>query len=232
MNSSFAVGLQVRIDSVRLPRKALLPLAGKSVMVHAMEALRLLGAEHNYILTDAASADLLGPVAVDCGFSVLIGPGEDVLRRYAALAEESGSETIIRATGDNPAVSPAMARAAVELRQEFGADLAAFDNLPLGTGVEVLASEAILRADREAGAADEREHVTLHLYRNRDRYLIDRRPAPPEASMPDSRVTLDTVEDYRFISELYHRAYDGTPQEVWQVIEAVKALSDGVACGG
>lgn len=223
--SQVAIGLQVRLDSVRLPKKALLPLEGRPMIAHVMEALCLVPRAQRYILTDQGSAEVLQPMGEEYGFALIAGPEEDVLRRYAMMAEKSGAELLVRATGDNPLVSPRMARKAIELLLRSGADLGAFDNLPLGTGVEVLRAEAILRAEREAEARDEREHVTLHLYRHRDRYRIDRRPAPPEASMPEARVTLDTEEDYQFIAEIFRRAYAGRPLEVEEVITEVRELS-------
>jgi len=226
--SHLAIGLQVRLDSVRLPRKALLPLAGKALIEHAMDALRLVTGADCYLLTDEQSAEILEPLASPFDFAILPGPAEDVLRRYAMMAEKSGAEILVRATGDNPLVSPKMTRKAIELLLTSGADLAAFDNLPLGVGVEVLRAKAIERANKEAVARDEREHVTLYLYRHPDRFRIDRRPAPPYASMPEGRVTLDTEEDYSLISELYRRIYRGRPPEVEEVISELREL-DAVA---
>lgn len=223
--SEVAIGLQVRLDSRRLPRKALLPLAGKPVIVHAMEALAATGYRRRYILTDEESSELLGDLGRAQGFSLLTGDPEDVLSRYADLARRTGAGIIVRATGDNPAVSGRMCAAAVEMMESSGADLTAFDGLPLGTGVEVVAARAILEADREAKASDEREHVTLHLYRNRNHYVIDRREAPQEALFPEGRVTLDTEEDYALLSELYQRAYTGAPLEVERVITELTRLS-------
>ncbi|MFW5812119.1 MAG: cytidylyltransferase domain-containing protein, partial [Alkalispirochaetaceae bacterium] len=100
-----AVGLQVRLDSSRLPRKALLPLEGKLVIEHAMDALAATGIEHRYILTDEESAPVLAPLGERYGFSLLVGDPQDVLGRYARMAEVTGAPVVVRATGDNPAVS-------------------------------------------------------------------------------------------------------------------------------
>lgn len=222
--SQVAIGLQVRLDSVRLPKKALLPLSGRGMIEHAMEALSLVAGAERYLLTDEQSAPTLGPIAERQRFGLITGPPDDVLRRYAMMAEATGAEVLVRATGDNPLVSPKMAKKAIELLLTSGADLAAFDNLPLGTGVEVIRASALLRADREATARDEREHVTLHLYRNRDYYRIDRRPAPSYASMPEGRVTLDTDADYALLRELFRRIYHGTPPEIEEVVGELRVL--------
>jgi len=53
------VFLQVRIGSTRLPGKAMLPLAGKSAVAHAMDALACVRADVHAILTDPDSAGRL-----------------------------------------------------------------------------------------------------------------------------------------------------------------------------
>ena len=116
-----AVGLQVRLDSNRLPKKALLPLGGKPVVEHVLEALREIPAGAHALLTDEESEAELSPIAEKLGFTMLLGPREDVLKRYALLAEETGAAILLRATGDNPLVSPRMAREAIALHRGSGA---------------------------------------------------------------------------------------------------------------
>jgi len=71
--------LQVRLDSSRLPNKALLELGGRSVIEHAMLSLRRIPAAVHAIVTDEESRELLEPRAVKCGFGVAVGPRDDVL---------------------------------------------------------------------------------------------------------------------------------------------------------
>jgi len=124
MDSNTAVFLQVRMASSRLPGKALLPLAGKPVIQHAMEALATLPAGRYALLTDRESAPHLNGIAEACGYEVFIGDPEDVLDRFCAAAAFYAVETIVRATGDNPLVSASIAREALQLAESSGADYA------------------------------------------------------------------------------------------------------------
>jgi spore coat polysaccharide biosynthesis protein SpsF len=60
-----------------------------------------------------------------------------------------------------------MAVAACALFDSTGADYAALSDLPLGAGVEVIGTSALLEADRSETDSYEKEHVTPFLYRGR-----------------------------------------------------------------
>ena len=77
-----AVFVQARLDSTRLPCKALLPLKGGSVIQHVMRALKPVSADYHVLLTDKHSSEVFKYLAVDEGFDVFSGPEDDVLERY------------------------------------------------------------------------------------------------------------------------------------------------------
>lgn len=217
MNRS-AVFMQVRLASRRLPGKALLPLAGKTVIAHAMLALAELPVDRHVLLTDEESVPELEPEAAQCGYDVFVGDPEDVLQRYCDAAQRFGVRQIIRATGDNPLTSCAMARQAMQLQECLHADYAGILDTPYGTGVEVIDASAL--ADLNSLTADryEREHVSPGLYRRPERYRIATRPAPDSLRMPELRVTLDTPADYEYISEVYRQLYQERPIELSELI--------------
>ncbi|MFP4152259.1 MAG: cytidylyltransferase domain-containing protein [Alkalispirochaeta sp.] len=217
MNSS-AVFIQVRLSSQRLPGKALLPLAGYSVITHTMRALAELPVDHYVLLTDGESAPRLREEAASSGYQVFVGDPDDVLYRYVAAARHYDVAQIIRATGDNPLTSSTMARQAMQLQESTDADYAGITGTPYGTGVEVVKTAAL--ADLHSLTTDgyDREHVTPGLYRRQDRYTIVTRPAPAALQLPEMRVTLDTVEDYHYIAGIYRDLYRGKPIGIAELI--------------
>lgn len=206
-----AVFLQARIDSRRLPGKALLPLAGRTVIDHVMEALKLIDAAWHVLLTDDDSFDALAPHARAAGFDITRGSKNDVLSRYAGAVSHYEADYIIRATGDNPLVSSFLAEEILSRHIAVGADYSGFVGGPLGSGVEVVNTEALLRADREAADPYEREHVTPYIYRRPGAFIIHRPVVPKRFYMPDARITLDTEADYAFIGEVFSDIYTGRP---------------------
>ncbi|WP_319417365.1 cytidylyltransferase domain-containing protein [Marispirochaeta aestuarii] len=222
--------LQARLDSSRLPAKALLDLQGKTVVEHAMAALRKLSSAEVFILaTDPESADFFRHKAEAEGFELFIGPKEDVLRRFADAARHYGLDLIVRATGDNPLVSWELAGESLDLQREADADYAACSDAPLGTGVEVIAARALLEADRLARDPYEREHVCPYLYRRPEEYKISVSPVRESRRLPEARVTVDTLEDYRHISALFRSLYRGTPIALEDVLDYLKTEASGKA---
>lgn len=206
-----ALFLQVRLGSTRLPGKALLLLAGKTVVEHVMAALRKVPADLYALLTEPDSAKALRLFARSCGFELFVGPKDDVLARYAGACRVWNPDTVIRATGDNPLVSWELAREILRLHRERGADYSGFLDIPVGTGVEIIRTEALYTAEREAVDPYEREHVSPYLYRRPARFLINRPLPAPRYRLPDARVTLDTPEDYARITALFDTLYAGSP---------------------
>ncbi len=205
------VFLQVRLASSRLPRKALLQLADRPVVEHALRSLRRVPAAVHCVLTDSASADDIRPVAERCGYQTFVGSETNVLERYVTAIRAFGVDEVVRATGDNPLVSWELARMAVALRRRERADYAAFDGPPLGTGVEVVRADALERAYASSPDDYDIEHATPFLYRHPDRFTVVRRQAPPAYCAPDARVTIDTADDYERIGAIFAAIYDGEP---------------------
>lgn len=217
-----AVFLQVRLDSSRLPRKALLDLAGKTVVEHAMNALSLVESDIRMLLTTEDSENDLRPLAQKSGWDVFVGPKDDVLARFVLAARETGASVIIRATGDNPLVSSAMADAALKLSKKTGAAYTGFRGIPVGAGVEVIRISRLEEAYTEAVDPYEREHVAPFLYRRPERFRIEIPDAPADYFYPEGRITLDTPEDYTFLSDLFEELYTGKPLELDTVIPYLK----------
>ncbi|TVR59029.1 MAG: acylneuraminate cytidylyltransferase [Spirochaetaceae bacterium] len=223
------VFLQARLDSTRLPRKALLELAGRTVLEHAMEAMRLVPAQRYVLLTDAAGAECFRGIARTCGFDLFAGSPDDVLDRYCSAIHAYEPTTVIRATGDNPLVSPELARKAVVYHRATGADYTGLLGMPIGLGVEVLRASALIAAGVEAQDAYEREHVSPFLYRRPERFRIVRPRVERLYDCEYESVTLDTADDYARLVRIFENLYDGKPIDTPAVVEWLRRHGSDVA---
>ncbi len=190
-----AVILQSRLDSSRLPRKALLDLGGEPMVFRVMQALSYVPADVRILACPEDSRDAFEPLAIRSGFRLITGSKEDVLGRYCKAIRETGADRVIRATGDNPFVFPDAASEIDRQGRELGADYAAFGDLPYGAGVESIQAEALLKAERDALSKHDREHVCPWLYGNPSLFTLHRPPAPPQWRFPSIRITIDTAQD-------------------------------------
>lgn len=226
------VFVQVRLASTRLARKALLPLAGSTVIGHVMRALARVPADVRALLTDADSLDALAAEAEAGGFLAIAGHPDDVLARFCEAARRLDVQRVVRATGDNPLTCPRLARDILAIHEARRADLSHFLDNPWGTGVEVIEAEALFAAERAATDGAEREHITTFLYRHPDRFVVVEEPAPTAHRMREARVTVDDDADYDRVCRLFAELYRGEPIESDAVVAWCRRDGPGGLPGG
>ena len=200
---------QARTGSTRLPGKVLIEAAGRTMLDHHLDRLVAAGLDVYVATTDGSADDRLVDLAERRGIGVFRGSEQDVLSRYAGCARANDLDVVVRVTSDCPLIDGVVVADGVtrflQLREEHGDDVYLSNTLertfPRGFDFELFAASALDRADREATAPSDREHVTPWLYTGAHRlpHLLQvRRPV----DRSQYRVTLDTVEDLELIRRL------------------------------
>lgn len=202
-----AIVLQARLDSSRLPNKSLLPLGGRPLIFRVMEALNRVPADKRILACTDDSVAAFAPLADEAGYELLSGPKDDVLARYCLVIRTYNIHRVIRATGDNPFVFADAASSINAEAMTLNADYAGYSGLPYGAGVESISAEVLLRADKEAVAPYEREHVCPYVYCHPELFYLHRPLAPlcwqGGSARKLLRVTVDTEDDYKKAQILY-----------------------------
>ncbi len=204
--------LQARLDSSRLPRKVLLPLAGRACILHILDRLSC-SREVDEVVVAIPEQEIgkeLAQLVQNAGFRVIGGPDHDVLSRYIISTYETGAEIIVRATGDNPLVEPSIIDQQITfLKQNPEFEYVFTRRLPLGISTETLSRKTLEKLDYLARIPLHREHVTYYLVEHPEPFNIHFLEAPAELEKPQLRLTMDTEEDYRLIDEIYRELYTG-----------------------
>lgn len=216
-----AVLLQARMNSKRLPRKIILPLNDLTIIEHCMVSLKAIEANHHILLCDYYSYKTLEPFAEKQGFEIFCGPVNDVLKRYAFAVKFYKIDIVIRATADNPLVSSELAQTLIDIYKKEKLDYSVYHDVPKGTSVDVINGELILEADAEVEINDlyNREHVAYGFVRDNDwRLSIKDSPAPEKWYAPDIDVSVDTLEDYRLVQDIFADLYEEEPISVEEII--------------
>ncbi len=196
--------LQVRLNSTRMPGKALLDLHGKPLIIQVMERLMVIPAEIRAVLTSVESLPLLKPLATEMGWEVFTGSTQNVLQRFAEAAIYYDVDVVIRATGDNPLLSSEIALETLGLFKKRKCDLAYLEPIPYGSGVEVISKDALLNAYKNATTPYQLEHVTPYIYQNKDKFkIVSDKPHDDEIARNDVRITIDTREDYEKVNYMF-----------------------------
>jgi spore coat polysaccharide biosynthesis protein SpsF len=201
---------QARTGSRVLPGKVLIEAAGRTMLDHHLDRLIAAGLDVYVATTDSADDDRVADLAQRRGIAVFRGSEEDVLSRFAGCVRAHDLDVVVRVTSDCPLIDGGVVADGVtrflQLREQHGDDVYLSNTLertyPRGFDFEVVAGSALLRADREATAGRDREHVTPWLYAGPHRllHIVQVRRSVDRSSY---RVTLDTVEDLELIRRLF-----------------------------
>lgn len=206
--------LQARMTSTRLPGKVLLPLAGKPMIMRQLERIQRATTIDDIVVatsTDPSDDELVAVLQAN-GTRVVRGDLDDVLARFVAAMDDTRPDVVVRLTADCPLASPKVIDKVVTAFHAGGADYVSNTMTPTypdGLDVEVVKADVLRAVAAEATDQPEREHVTLGVYRRHDRFRIEN--VTGERDFSDLRWTVDTPEDYAFVTAVYDALYADNP---------------------
>ena len=207
--------LQARMSSSRLPGKVMKPILGMPMIGRHIERLNRCDSLDRIVVATSKdpSDDGLASYCEGLGVRVFRGSLDDVLGRFAGAAIANGAEHVVRLTADCPLADPLVIDACVWRHIETSADYTSNTlqrSYPDGLDVEVMTAAALKTMQAEATDPYEREHVTPFLYRNPERFRIAQ--LVQSARLDDRRWTVDTAEDFEFVSRVYYMLYPTNPR--------------------
>ncbi|MDR7306050.1 cytidylyltransferase domain-containing protein [Rhodoferax saidenbachensis] len=193
-----------RTGSTRLPGKALLPLGDLPMVLFLLRRLQPL---RNAVLvlatTTLESDDILADMVSSFGVPVFRGSPTDLVQRYCDAARHFGFDTVVRITADCPFVDAAL----IEWCLQQAAALPEWDvattkgQFPVGLDAEIYLAGLMQSLNDSAPlSADDREHLTLHLYNNN--YRVARISPPADWAASSKVFTVDTQADYELAQDL------------------------------
>lgn len=206
--------IQARIGSTRLPRKVLLPLAGKAVLEHVIARVGSSSQIDEVVVATTIAAGDARIAALCDGLQVRVfrGSEDDVLDRFYRSARLLKAEHVVRITADCPLMDPDIIDLIVSRHLVSKADYTSNTLLPTypdGEDVEVLTVDALERAWRDATLRSEREHVTPYLTSHPEIFnLVNVKNA---VDLSAKRWTLDREVDYDFLKTIFARLYPRNP---------------------
>lgn len=216
--------IQARMGSTRLPGKALAELSGKPLIAHVFERAQGINGLGKVILaTSEGEKNLpLIKLALSMGLEIFAGSEQNVLERFWKASQKFPSDYIVRITGDNPFTDVFFAEKAIELAFETDADLCSFNNLPLGTAVEVIKTKALQKTLLMANKAYHFEHVTPFIKEHPELFRIIRKQGVYDNPFELVRITVDTKEDLELARIICDALYKGTYFGINEIIAFLK----------
>ncbi len=226
--------IQARTGSTRLHNKILLPFYGGQRIIDILIAnIRTACPDKVIVLatTNRPQDDVLEQVAHEAGIACFRGDEDNVLDRFIGAAQAFGIDRFIRVCSDNPFLQADSFNRFFAEHDAAPADYVAYgfaDGRPtikshLGLFAELTTAEALQRAARSTQEKLYIEHVTIYLYTHPEAFHIRLLPLPDELEGRfDLRFTLDTMEDFTLLQELYTTWYEQTERTVPALLRIVE----------
>lgn len=226
--------IQARTGSTRLHNKILLPFYGEQRIIDILIANIKQACPDKCIVlatTNRPQDDVLAETARQAGILSFRGDEDNVLDRFIRAAETFNLDRFIRVCSDNPFLRPDSFRAFFKEHDTRPADYIAYgfaDGRPtikshLGLFAELTTADALRRA---AAATQEKlyiEHVTIYLYTHPEAFSVRLLPLPDELEgRLDLRFTLDTMEDFTLLQELYVAFCEQTDHSIHALLRLVE----------
>jgi len=201
--------LQARTDSTRLPRKVLLPLLDKPMIIQELIRVSKSNMIDKLVLltSDESSDDELVQVVSDHEFSTFRGSKDNVLERFYQCANSldlNDDDIIVRLTGDCPVHDATVIDELITAYLKSGIDYIANcvnTVYPDGLDAEVFSYSALKKTHNEAKKPSEQEHVTPYI---RDSGLFKIADLEIEPVHPEWRLTVDEPVDFTVIESIYN----------------------------
>jgi spore coat polysaccharide biosynthesis protein SpsF len=217
--------VQARMTSTRFPGKVLAPLFGEPMILRQLERVsraQLIDVIVVATSTDATDDELVRVLEI-AGYRVFRGSLDDVLGRFIGAIDdfeaESGQnvDVVVRLTADCPLASPSVIDGVIKAFRESDADYLSNTMTPTypdGLDAEVVKTRVLREVGILAVDPPEREHVTLGVYRRTERYSISNLSDHRDNS--NLRWTVDTPEDFAFVTGVYEELYPSNPAFEYQ----------------
>lgn len=195
--------IAVRMHSTRLPRKALLPLAGRPAIEHLIERVKQAKTPAAMVLCTSMHQDdaVLVEVAERMDIKWFRGSEDDVMLRFLDAVSRECADVVVRITGDDILIDPVFLDRAVGYHLAKNADYTAYPGLPKGMETEIVSVSALRLAHELAEDPSFTEYMTSYL-RRPDIFRVSDMPVE-ERYRRSFRLTLDTEEDYRLLKTVF-----------------------------
>jgi spore coat polysaccharide biosynthesis protein SpsF len=207
---------QARMTSTRLPGKIMMKAGGKPLLSHHLERLGRAETIDEIILatTENSADDPTAELGERLGVTVFRGSEHDVLARCHGAATAAEADVVVRVTSDCPLIDPEVTDRTVGTFLDRADELDYVSNrlvhtYPRGLDTEVLHFSALDEAYTEATDPADREHVTLFVWRQPERYRLLN--VPCDRDLSHHRWTVDTKEDFELMSRMIEALYPTNP---------------------
>jgi spore coat polysaccharide biosynthesis protein SpsF len=205
--------IQARMGSTRLPKKVLMDIKGSSVIEHVIKRVKLVRNIDEIIVATSKNPEnnVFERISKNSNVGFFQGSEENVLSRFYEAAKLYKLDIVIRITSDCPLIDPKIIEEMVRVYLMNGYSVLTNGGLnqedrtfPRGLDVSIFTFNCLQEAYNNATKKYQLEHVVPYIYENNDVHYFKN-----SINLSKLRWTLDTIEDFELITEIYKALYNG-----------------------
>jgi spore coat polysaccharide biosynthesis protein SpsF len=151
-------------------------------------------------------------LATEKSLKYIIGDEEDVLSRLIKCGESERATDVFRITSESPFTYFEAIKSAWEKHQEGDIDLSRLDNVPDGSGFEIIKLDALKYSHLQGSRRHKSELCTLFIRENVDKFKIHDIEVPFQIKRKDIRLTIDYPEDLVLCRAVYNHFKSKAPK--------------------
>jgi spore coat polysaccharide biosynthesis protein SpsF len=223
--------LEARMGSTRLPGKSLKEIHGKPLIKRVIDRINCSKKLDKVVLatTQNPKDDILDEYAKGINIDIFRGSEDNVLERVVLAAEEYSIEHIVELHGDNPFLDPEIIDLTIDKYELTNCDYISNTikkTFPMGLRVQVFPTKLLRHIYNTVDDSAVNEHVSLYFYENPDIFNIENVNAPNQINRPDIRLTVDTEEDFQFVSNIYKEIIHKNLYPNFKTIDVLKIIDE------
>ena len=208
------------MNSERLPKKALLEIYGKPLIIRLFQRLEEVFNINDLVVCTSINPqdDELQKISAEYGINCFRGSELDVMGRFIEAANNANAQTVARVTGDNPLTDPKILKDMFDYHIINKSEYTYTNDLPVGTRAEIIDINALKRIHKEISDPDSTEYMTNVLKRP-DKLKVSEYHVPNlELRKPELSLTVDNLADLELTRKIYD-AFNGNIPDLSKIIK-------------
>jgi len=200
--------IQARMGSKRLKGKALLKIAGKSLVENMFLRLKAVKEIDDIVLatSNTKENDVLASHAQKIGLKYYRGSENDLISRECQTAKKFKADALLLITGDCPFLDPGLANKMAKIYKKNYKKFDFFTNMfpptfPHGLDIDVISVLTLEKLDKEVKNPLDRECFVAYILKNPEKFRIFNLRNP--INLSSIRLTLDYPEDLILTQKIF-----------------------------
>ncbi|MBN9654819.1 glycosyltransferase family protein [Halobacillus sp. GSS1] len=218
--------VQARMGSTRLPGKVLKQVNGKTLLEYQIERM-LRSKKINQLVVSTSKKELDDPIIELCRdlkVDTFRGSEKDVLGRFYETCEHYKADVVVRMTADCPFIDPDVMDKVISYFLDHHPYYMYVSNTrsrsyPRGMDTEVFTYEVLKDAYMNANSPHDLEHVTPFIVKRVGPSAVAQ--VSHDIDLSHHRWTVDTPEDFQFVSKVLDCLYPTNPTFTFQDVLGV-----------